>query len=120
MADRQSPCGVIDITTAIDNGKTATVTSILDAFELVHVAVTGADGCVATVKKGANTAAVATFHIEGGDPTNSCVITNANTSFTTADALTIVVTGANATRVTLFTRYPDEYADKLTVAVAAT
>lgn len=119
MADRQSPCGVIDITTAINSGQTATVTSILDAFELVHVAVTGLDGCIATVKKGANTAAVATYHVEnGGDPTNSCVITNANTSFTTADALTIEITGANATRVTLFTRYPDEYADKLTVAVA--
>ena len=119
MADRQSPCGVIDITTAINSGQTATVTSVLDAFELVNVAVTGADGCTATVQKNGATAAVATYHVEdGGDPTNSCVITNANTSFSTADALTIVVSGANATRVTLFTRYPDEYADVLSVAVA--
>ena len=73
----------------------------------------------ATVKKNGNTAAVATYHIEGGgDPTNSCLITNANAGFTTADALTIEVTGANATRVTLFTRYPDAYADVLTVVVA--
>ena len=119
MANRASPCGIIDITSAINAGQTATVTSVLDAFELVHVAVTGADGCVAAVKKNGATAAVATYHVEnGGDPTNSCVITNANTSFSTADALTIEVTGANATRVTLFTRYPDAYADVLTVAVA--
>lgn len=118
MADRQSPCGVIDITTPINDLETATITSVLDAFELVNVAVTGADGCVATVKKNGNIAAVATYHVEnGGDPTNSCVITNANTSFTPADALTIEVTGANATRVTLFTRYPDEYADVLSVSV---
>jgi hypothetical protein len=119
MANRASPCGIIDITSAVNAGQTATVTSVLDAFELVHVAVTGADGCVATVKKNGNIAAVATYHIEGGgDPTNSCLITNANAGFTTADALTIEVTGANATRVTLFTRYPDAYADVLTVVVA--
>lgn len=119
MADRSSPCGVIDITTAINAGQTATITSVESDFELVHVVVTGADGCVATVANGGATAAVATYHIEGGgDPTNSCLITNANATFTTADALTIAVTGANATRVTLFTRYPDAYADTLTVTVA--
>lgn len=119
MADRQSPCGVIDITTAIASGETATVTSVLNAFELVHVVVTGADGCTATVQKNGSTAAVATYHVEGGgDPTNSCLITNDSASFSTADTLTIAVTGANATRVTLFTRYPDAYADALTVTVA--
>jgi len=119
MANRASPCGIIDITSAINAGQTATITSVLDAFELVHVAVTGSAGCVATVKKNGNIAAVATYHFPGGgDPTNSCSITNVNASFTPADALTIEVADANATRVTLFTRYPDAYADVLTVVVA--
>lgn len=118
MADRSSPCGVIDITTGVNSGQTATITSVLSDFELVNVAVSGADGCTATVRKNGATAAVATFHIEGGDPTNSCLITNAQASFTPADALTIVVSGANATRITLFTRYADAYADALTVVVA--
>jgi hypothetical protein len=119
MANRASPSGIIDITTAVNNGQTATITSVISDFELVWVVLTGADGCIATVKKNGVTAAVATYHVEnGGDPTNSCVITNAQSSFSTSDVLTIAVTGANASRITLMTRFPDAYADPLTVAVA--
>ena len=116
MADRSSPCGIIDITTAVNSGQTATVTSVLSGFELVYVSVQGANGCTATVKKNGNTAAVANY-ATGAPVTQGCTITNANASFASADTLTIEITGANATRITLFTRFPDAYADTLTVTV---
>jgi hypothetical protein len=118
MANKASPSGILDITSAVNNGQTATITSVISDFELVWVVITGADGCIATVKKNGVTAAVATYHVEnGGDPTNSCVITNAQTSFSSTDVLTVAVTGANVLRITLMTRFPDAYADDLTVAI---
>jgi len=117
MADRESPCGIIDITTPVNSGQTATVTSIISAFELVYVSVQGANGCTATVKKNGNIAAVANY-ATGAPVTQGCTITNANASFAAADTLTIEVATANATRITLFTRFPDAYADTLTVTVA--
>lgn len=117
MSAKSSSSGVIDITTAINNGQTATIGTRLDAFELVWVTVEGADGAIATVKKGAATAAVA-YYVAGPPVTQGCSITNANTSFTSTDSLTVAITGANATRVTLFCRYPDAYAYNLSISVA--
>ncbi|MBO73844.1 MAG: hypothetical protein CMD33_01060 [Flavobacteriales bacterium] len=119
MADRASPCGIIDITTGINAGQTATITSVLSDFELVGVSVSGDNGVIATVKKNGTTAAVAyRAGSTNGNLDSSTQITNANASFAAADALTIEITQANATRVTIFTRYPDAYADILTVVVA--
>jgi hypothetical protein len=117
MADRASPCGIIDITTNVAAGETATITSVLSDFELLHVVISGADGAIATVQKNGSTAAVA-YTVAGPPVTQGCTITDAEASFTVSDTLTVAVTVANVTRITLFTRYPDAYAGTLTVAVA--
>ena len=114
MANRESPMGCIDITSAINAGQTATVSNELSAFELVGAVVYGAAGVTATIQKNGVTAAVARYTATEG---NDCTLVNAQASFVTADSLTIVVAGANATRVVLHTRYPDASAFALTVVV---
>ena len=116
MANRESPAGIIDITSAIGVGQVATVTNRLSAFELVGVAVYGSNGAIATVKKGASTAAIA-YYVAGPPVTQGCSIVNAQTSFSTSDTLTITGSGAAITRVVLHVRYPDAYAGTLTVTV---
>lgn len=115
MANRESPLGCIDITSPINAGQTATISNKLSAFELVGAVVYGAAGVTATIQKNGVTAAVARYTATEG---NDCTLVNAQASFATADSLTIVVSGANATRVVLHTRYPDAYAYGLTVVVA--
>ncbi len=115
MANRESPMGCIDITTAINAGQTATVANELSSFELIGAVVYGAAGVTATIRKNGVTSAVARYTATEG---NDCTLVNAQASFKPADSLTIVVAGANATRVVLHTRYPDANAYPLTVTVA--
>jgi hypothetical protein len=114
MADRESPMGCLDIMTNINSGQTATVSDELSALVLIGAVVYGATGVTATIRKNGATAAVATYTTTEG---NACTLDDANTDFSTTDALTIVISGANATRVVLHTRYPDSVAYPIKVTV---
>lgn len=114
MANRESPMGCIDITTAINAGQTATVSNELSAFELIGAVVYGVAGVTATIRKNGVAAAVARYTATEG---NDCTLVNAQASFKPADSLTITVAGGNATRVVLHTRFPDASAFPLDVTV---
>lgn len=119
MASTQSPISTLDIYPEVNitAGQTVTVTSILSDFVLVGATVQGTTGTIATIRKNGLTAAVATY-AAGPPVANSCVLTNANTSFAATDALTIVISGATATRITLYVSFPNVYADALTTSIA--
>lgn len=119
MADRQSPVGIIDIQQTVAAGQTVTVSGELDPFVITHVVVLGDDGATATVTKNGNTVCVAAYNLVAGtDRTNGITLNNiANASFATTDVLAIAISGAPASRILIYTRWPDIYSWTVTATI---
>lgn len=114
-----APIFVLDIDEAVNSGQSATIQGFGQSFQLVNVMLSGSDGCVATVKNGGNTAAVAyVVGTASGQADSTTRITNANCTFASTATITVQVTGANATRIQLLCRAVTGLARSITVSVA--
>lgn len=119
MADRYSPEFVLDITTNVNAGQTATISGLGQAFELVDLRVVGGNGCTVTVSNDGNAAALKTVNgIALGQMGESTLLDETYTAFSSTATITAAVTNANATRIELVCRAVDAVARAVTVTVA--
>jgi hypothetical protein len=119
MADRFSPEFVIDITTNVNAGQTATISGLGQAFELIDLRVAGSNGCTVIVSNNGSSAAFKTVNgIALGWMGDTTILNEANTSFSATAVITAAVTVANATRIELVCRAADAVARPVTVTVA--
>lgn len=119
MADRFSPQFVIDITSNVTAGQTATISGFGQAFELVDLVVAGTSGCRVTVSNDGNQAARRYVNGIGlGQLGDTVSLTDANTSFSATAVITALVENADATRIQLVCRAADAIARPVTVSIA--